>query len=118
MLEDLQVHGVGGRADREAVDSSLRPKRRERFAHRRRDRQTRASPVSRLRCVVGARDVLNNARTNFNELFSDGGEVRLVARLLDCILRPAPFQIPISSLVLGAVTNAPLGRFTRIAPTS
>ena len=46
---------------------------------RRRDRRTKGLHLS-LGCAAwpGARDVLNNARTNFNEPLSDGGEVRLV----------------------------------------
>ena len=46
---------------------------------RRRDRRTKGLHLS-LGCAAwpGARDVLSNARTNFNEPLSDGGEVRLV----------------------------------------
>ena len=62
-------------------------------------------------------DVLNNARTNFNEPLLDGGEVRLVEGLVSGMVQGAECN-PVEGLVLGAVTNAPLGRFTRITRTS
>src|SRR5262245_16736760 len=85
---------------------------------RRRDRRTKGLHLS-LGCAAwpGARDVLNKARTHFNEPVSDGGEVRLVEGLVSGMVQGAECN-PGEGLVLGAVTNAPLGRFTRITPTS
>ena len=85
---------------------------------RRCDRRTKDIHLS-LGCAAwpGARDVLSNARTNFNEPLSDGCEVRLVEGLVSGMVQGAECN-PVGGLVLGAVTNAPLGRFTRITPAS
>ena len=85
---------------------------------RRRDRRTKGLHLS-LGCAAwpGPPGVPNNARTNFNEPLSDGGEVRLVEGI--GIWNGAAREChPVDGLVLGAVTNAPLGRFTRITPAS
>ena len=61
-----------GAATRRRAPQPAVPHRRERFAH------AGATGEKAFTCL----DVLNNARTNFNEPLSDGAEVRLVEGLV------------------------------------
>jgi hypothetical protein len=85
---------------------------------RQRDGRTNGLHLS-LGCAAwpGARDVFNNARTNFDELSRMVAKSALLRGLVSGMVQGAECN-PVEGLVLGAVTNAPLGRFTRITLTS
>ena len=93
------------------------PHRRERFAHAGATGEPKAFTCllaalrGRVRC-----DVLNNAPILMN-LSRMVAKSALLRGLVSGRVQDAQCN-PVEGLVLGAVTNAPLGRFTRITPTS
>ena len=82
---------------------------------RRRDRRTKGLHLS-LGCAAWPMCSITHVSILMN-LSRMAGEVRLVEGLVSGMVQGAECN-PVEGFFLGAVTNAPLGRFTRITPTS